>query len=40
MGPGGGHDGGQVIFEGTPAQILDAKDSLTGQHLGRRLERV
>lgn len=33
MGPEGGTKGGQVIFEGTPAQILDAEHSLTGQYL-------
>jgi excinuclease UvrABC ATPase subunit len=36
MGPGAGHDGGRVVFEGTPAELLDA-DTLTGRHLGRRL---
>jgi excinuclease UvrABC ATPase subunit len=38
LGPGGGHDGGRVIFEGTPAELARATDSLTGQHLRRRLE--
>jgi excinuclease UvrABC ATPase subunit len=38
LGPGGGHDGGRVIFEGTPAQLIRAEGSLTGQHLARRLE--
>ena len=33
LGPGAGHDGGQVIFEGRPAQLVDAADSLTGRHL-------
>jgi excinuclease UvrABC ATPase subunit len=37
MGPGAGHDGGRVVFEGTPAELLDA-DTLTGRHLGRRLD--
>jgi len=36
MGPGAGHDGGRVVFEGTPADLLDA-GTLTGRHLGRRL---
>ena len=40
MGPGAGHDGGRVVFEGPPAALLDAKGSLTGQHLRRRLEPV
>jgi len=39
LGPGGGHDGGRVIFEGTPAQLVGAEDSLTGQHLARRLDK-
>jgi excinuclease UvrABC ATPase subunit len=38
MGPGAGHDGGKVIFEGRPAQLVEAEGSLTGQHLRRRLE--
>jgi excinuclease UvrABC ATPase subunit len=38
MGPGAGHDGGRVIFEGTPADLLSAEGSLTGQYLLRRLE--
>jgi excinuclease UvrABC ATPase subunit len=33
MGPEGGNKGGKVIFEGTPQQILNAQDSLTGQYL-------
>jgi excinuclease UvrABC ATPase subunit len=32
LGPGAGHDGGQVVFTGTPAQLAKA-DTLTGQHL-------
>jgi len=38
MGPGAGHDGGQVIFEGPPATLGKAKGSLTGEHLKRRLD--
>jgi excinuclease UvrABC ATPase subunit len=38
LGPGGGHDGGRVIFEGPVAKLVRAKDSLTGQHLRRRVE--
>ncbi len=38
LGPGGGHDGGRVIFEGTPADLARAGGSITGQHLRRRLE--
>ena len=33
LGPEGGNKGGQVIFEGTPQQLLRAKNSLTGKHL-------
>jgi excinuclease ABC A subunit len=40
LGPGAGHDGGRVIFEGPPAELVRAKDSLTGLHLSRRLEPV
>jgi excinuclease UvrABC ATPase subunit len=40
LGPGAGHDGGTVIFEGPPAELVRAKGSLTGQHLERRLEPV
>jgi excinuclease UvrABC ATPase subunit len=36
LGPGAGHDGGRVIFEGPPAELVEAKHSLTGQHLRRR----
>ncbi len=36
MGPGAGHDGGQVVFEGTPAELVQA-GTITGRHLGRRL---
>ena len=38
MGPGAGHDGGRVVFEGPPSGLLEAKGSLTGEHLRRRLE--
>jgi excinuclease UvrABC ATPase subunit len=37
LGPGAGHDGGRVLFEGTPADLARAEDSLTGLHLRRRL---
>src|SRR4029079_5988531 len=37
MGPGAGHDGGRVIFNGTPAELIRAEGSLTGEHLRRRL---
>ena len=37
LGPGGGHDGGRVIFEGTPADLVQAGGSLTGEYIRRRL---
>ncbi|WP_084078293.1 excinuclease ABC subunit UvrA [Demequina sp. NBRC 110057] len=33
MGPGAGHDGGAVVFEGTPAALVEDASTLTGQHL-------
>jgi excinuclease UvrABC ATPase subunit len=33
LGPGAGHDGGQVVFEGLPADLVTARSTLTGQHL-------
>jgi excinuclease ABC A subunit len=33
LGPGAGHDGGQVVFEGTPAELVAARSTLTGKHL-------
>ena len=33
LGPGAGHDGGLVVFEGTPAELVAARSTLTGQHL-------
>ncbi|MEU3885457.1 excinuclease ABC subunit UvrA [Streptomyces sp. NPDC029041] len=35
LGPGGGRDGGEVVFEGTPRQLLEAAGSFTGEHLRR-----
>ena len=40
MGPGAGHDGGRVIFEGPPAALAAASGTLTGEHLRRRVESV
>jgi excinuclease UvrABC ATPase subunit len=34
LGPGAGHDGGRIVFEGTPADVVAAGSTLTGQHLG------
>ncbi|MBW4700790.1 excinuclease ABC subunit UvrA [Micromonospora sp. RL09-050-HVF-A] len=33
LGPGAGHDGGRVVFEGTPADLVAARSTLTGTHL-------
>ena len=33
LGPGAGHDGGKVVFEGTPAELVAKKKTLTGKHL-------
>ncbi|MEU9193067.1 excinuclease ABC subunit UvrA [Streptomyces hundungensis] len=35
LGPGAGHDGGTVVFEGTPAQLVAARSTLTGEHLAK-----
>ncbi|QGK70391.1 ATP-binding cassette domain-containing protein [Allosaccharopolyspora coralli] len=33
VGPGAGHDGGRIVFEGTPAELVAARSTLTGEHL-------
>ncbi|MEU3843731.1 excinuclease ABC subunit UvrA [Streptomyces sp. NPDC028635] len=33
LGPGAGHDGGRIVFEGTPAELIAARSTLTGEHL-------
>jgi len=33
LGPGAGHDGGKIVFEGTPAELVAARSTLTGKHL-------
>ncbi|MFG3280613.1 ATP-binding cassette domain-containing protein [Streptomyces sp. NPDC048111] len=35
LGPGAGHDGGRIVFEGTPADLIAARTTLTGEHLAR-----
>ncbi|MEV4901417.1 excinuclease ABC subunit UvrA [Citricoccus sp. NPDC055426] len=35
LGPGAGHDGGRVVFEGTPAELVAGRTTLTGQHLAQ-----
>jgi hypothetical protein len=37
LGPGAGHDGGRIVFEGTPADLVKAKSTLTGEHLAASL---
>ena len=34
LGPGAGHDGGRIVFEGTPTDLVAARSTLTGEHLG------
>ena len=33
LGPGAGHDGGRIVYEGTPADLVTARSTLTGEHL-------
>ncbi|MFF0531888.1 ATP-binding cassette domain-containing protein [Nocardia amikacinitolerans] len=33
LGPGAGHDGGKIVFEGTPAELVAGRSTLTGEHL-------
>lgn len=33
VGPGARHDGGRMVFEGTPAELVAARSTLTGEHL-------
>jgi excinuclease UvrABC ATPase subunit len=35
LGPGAGHDGGRIVFEGTPADLIAARSTLTGEHLAQ-----
>jgi excinuclease UvrABC ATPase subunit len=37
LGPGAGHDGGRIVFEGTPAELAAARSTLTGEHLAAYL---
>jgi len=39
LGPGAGHDGGRVVFEGSPAELVGGGDTLTARHLRAYLER-
>jgi excinuclease UvrABC ATPase subunit len=33
LGPGAGHDGGRIVFEGRPADLVATRCTLTGKHL-------
>jgi excinuclease UvrABC ATPase subunit len=35
LGPGAGHDGGRIVFEGTPADLVAGRSTLTGEHLAQ-----
>ncbi|HXD27970.1 MAG TPA: excinuclease ABC subunit UvrA [Arthrobacter sp.] len=35
LGPGAGHDGGTVVYEGTPARLVQERSTITGEHLAR-----
>jgi excinuclease UvrABC ATPase subunit len=37
LGPGAGHDGGRIVFEGTPAELVAARSTLTGEHLAAHI---
>ncbi|HET9347957.1 MAG TPA: ATP-binding cassette domain-containing protein, partial [Arthrobacter sp.] len=39
LGPGAGHDGGRIVFEGTPAELIAARSTLTGEHLAAYVAR-
>jgi len=39
LGPGAGHDGGRIVFEGTPADLVKARSTLTGEHLAAFVSR-
>ena len=39
LGPGAGHDGGRVVFQGTPAQLVADRSTLTGKHLAAYVAR-
>lgn len=38
LGPNGGNNGGEVIFEGTPEEIIDCKHSYTGEYLKKYID--
>jgi excinuclease UvrABC ATPase subunit len=40
LGPGAGHDGGRVVFEGPPSDLVAARATLTGEHLAEYVGEV
>ncbi len=38
LGPGAGHDGGRIVYQGTPADLIATRTTLTGQHLAAYVE--
>ncbi|KUF15678.1 ATP-binding cassette domain-containing protein [Streptomyces silvensis] len=40
LGPGAGHDGGKVVFEGTPQELVTSRSTLTGKHLAAYVGRA
>jgi excinuclease UvrABC ATPase subunit len=38
LGPGAGHDGGTVVFEGSPAELVTERSTVTGRHLAEYVE--
>lgn len=38
LGPGAGHDGGRIVFQGTPAELVADRSTLTGEHLAAYVE--
>jgi excinuclease UvrABC ATPase subunit len=40
LGPGAGHDGGRIVFEGSPADLVAARSTLTGEHLATYVGQV
>ena len=40
LGPGAGHDGGRIVFEGTPAELVAARSTVTGEHLAGSVKKA
>ena len=40
LGPGAGHDGGRIVFEGPPTGLAEQRDNLTGRHLAAHVDRI